>query len=111
MGGRPSGVVTSPSESAVRTTMRLRARPRSPRTPPNGSWRGDGRAAQDRASAERSARRVGILSCRRSRAPTIDEARDLVRDALDEWLAALASEERASIGPDNSRETLTLSVA
>jgi predicted RNase H-like HicB family nuclease len=33
-------------------------------------------------------------------APTIEEARDLVRDALDEWLAALTSEERASIGPD-----------
>jgi predicted RNase H-like HicB family nuclease len=49
----------------------------------------------------------GVITC----APTIDEARELVRDALDEWLAALTSEERASIGPDATRETLTLSVA
>ena len=49
----------------------------------------------------------GVITC----APTIEEARDLVRDALDEWLAALTSEERASIGPDATRETLTLSVA
>ena len=44
-------------------------------------------------------------------APTRDEARELVRDALDEWLAALTSEERAAIGPEATRETLTLSVA
>ena len=49
----------------------------------------------------------GVITC----APTIDEARDLVREALDEWLSALTSEERASIGPDATRETLTLSVA
>jgi predicted RNase H-like HicB family nuclease len=48
----------------------------------------------------------GVITC----APTIEEARELVRDALDEWLAALTSEERASIGPDATRETLTLSV-
>jgi predicted RNase H-like HicB family nuclease len=49
----------------------------------------------------------GVITC----APTIDEARELVRDALDEWLAALTSKERAAIGPDATRETLTLSVA
>jgi len=49
----------------------------------------------------------GVITC----APTLDEARALVRDALDEWLAALTSEERAAIGPDATRETLTLSVA
>jgi hypothetical protein len=30
---------------------------------------------------------------------TLDEARDLVRDALDEWLAALTNEERAATSP------------
>ena len=49
----------------------------------------------------------GVITC----APTRDEARELVRDALDEWLAALTSEERAAIGPEAIRETLTLSVA
>ncbi len=49
----------------------------------------------------------GVITC----APTVDEARELVRDALDEWLAALTSEERASIGTDATRETLILSVA
>ena len=49
----------------------------------------------------------GVITC----APTVDEARALVRDALDAWLAALTSEERASIGPHARRETLTLSVA
>jgi predicted RNase H-like HicB family nuclease len=49
----------------------------------------------------------GVITC----APTRDEARELVRDALDEWLAALTSEERAAIGPEATRETLTLSVA
>jgi predicted RNase H-like HicB family nuclease len=48
-----------------------------------------------------------VITC----APTHDEARELVRDALDEWLAALTSEERAAIGPEATRETLTLSVA
>lgn len=48
----------------------------------------------------------GVITC----APTRDEARKLVRDALDEWLAALTSAERATIGSDASRETLTLSV-
>lgn len=49
----------------------------------------------------------GVITC----APTTEEARELVRNALAEWLAALTSEERASIGPDAIRETLTLSVA
>ncbi|HEX4325046.1 MAG TPA: type II toxin-antitoxin system HicB family antitoxin [Gaiellaceae bacterium] len=49
----------------------------------------------------------GVITC----APTLDEARELVRDALDEWLAALTSEERAAIGLDATRETLTLGVA
>ena len=49
----------------------------------------------------------GVITC----APTVHEARELVRDALDEWLAALTSEERAAIGPEATRETLTLSVA
>jgi predicted RNase H-like HicB family nuclease len=44
-------------------------------------------------------------------APTQDEARELVRDALDEWLQALTSAERATIGAEATRETLTLSVA
>jgi predicted RNase H-like HicB family nuclease len=43
--------------------------------------------------------------------PTLEEARDLVRDALDEWLRALTSAERATIGADATRETLTLNVA
>ena len=49
----------------------------------------------------------GVITC----APTLDEARELVRDALDEWLQALTSAERATIGTDAKRETLTLSVA
>ena len=49
----------------------------------------------------------GVITC----APTLDEARNLVRDALDEWLQALTSSERATIGADATRETLTLSVA
>ncbi len=49
----------------------------------------------------------GVITC----APTTEEARELVRDALAEWLAALTSEERASNGSDATRETLTLSVA
>jgi predicted RNase H-like HicB family nuclease len=49
----------------------------------------------------------GVITC----APTQEEARELVRDALDEWLRALTSEERAKIGAEATRETLTLSVA
>lgn len=49
----------------------------------------------------------GVITC----AETMEEARELVRDALNEWLAALTSEERASISPTATRETLTLSVA
>ena len=48
----------------------------------------------------------GVITC----APTRDEARELVRDALDEWLGALTSSERATIGADATRETLTLNV-
>jgi predicted RNase H-like HicB family nuclease len=49
----------------------------------------------------------GVITC----APTLDEARELVRDALDEWLKSLTSAERATIGAEATRETLTLSVA
>ena len=49
----------------------------------------------------------GVITC----APTVEDARELVRDALDEWLAALTSAERASVSADATRETLTLSVA
>lgn len=49
----------------------------------------------------------GVITC----APTLDEARELVRDALAEWLQALTSAERATIGVDATRETLTLIVA
>lgn len=49
----------------------------------------------------------GVITC----APTRDEARELVRDALNEWLHALTSAERATIGAEATRETLTLSVA
>jgi len=49
----------------------------------------------------------GVITC----APTLDEARTLIRNALDEWLQALTSEERATIGAEATRETLTLSVA
>ena len=49
----------------------------------------------------------GVITC----APTLDEARKLVRDALDEWLQALTSAERVTIGAEATRETLTLSVA
>lgn len=48
-----------------------------------------------------------VISC----APTIDEARLLVRDALAEWLLALTTSERAAIPGDATRETLTLNVA
>lgn len=49
----------------------------------------------------------GVITC----APTMEEARELIRDALDEWLAALTSAERATIGAGATRETLILSVA
>lgn len=49
----------------------------------------------------------GVITC----APTLDEARALVRDALDEWLASLTSSERAAVGSEATRETLTLNVA
>jgi predicted RNase H-like HicB family nuclease len=49
----------------------------------------------------------GVITC----APTLDEARERVRDALDEWLQSLTSAERATMGADGTRETLTLSVA
>jgi len=48
-----------------------------------------------------------VITC----APTLDGARELVRDALNEWLEALTSAERATIGAQATRETLTLSVA
>jgi predicted RNase H-like HicB family nuclease len=48
-----------------------------------------------------------VITC----APTREEARELVRDALDEWLLALTSAERITIGAEATRETLTLSVA
>ena len=49
----------------------------------------------------------GVITC----APTLAEAHDLVRDALAEWLASLTSNERAFVGVNATRETLTLSVA
>ena len=48
-----------------------------------------------------------VITC----APSQSEARELIRDALNEWLAALTSQERAAISSDATRETLTLSVA
>ena len=45
---------------------------------------------------------------REKSAPTLDEARELVRDALDEWLVSLTTTERATIGSQATRETLTL---
>lgn len=47
-----------------------------------------------------------VITC----APTIDEARELVRDALEEWLTALTSARDVSAGRRARRETLTLSV-
>jgi predicted RNase H-like HicB family nuclease len=47
-----------------------------------------------------------VITC----APTIDEARELVRDALEEWLTALTSARDVSAGHHARRETLTLSV-
>lgn len=48
-----------------------------------------------------------VITC----APTQAEARELIRDALAEWLAALTTSERGAIPADARRETLTLSVA
>ena len=48
-----------------------------------------------------------VITC----APTLDEARELVRDALTEWLSALTGDERAVVSVGATRETLTLSVA
>ena len=48
-----------------------------------------------------------VITC----APTLDEARLLVRDAFTEWLQALTTTERAAIPGDATRETLTLNVA
>jgi predicted RNase H-like HicB family nuclease len=44
-------------------------------------------------------------------APMLDEARRLIRDALNEWLAALTTAERAAVSADALRGTLTLSIA
>ncbi len=49
----------------------------------------------------------GVITC----APTLAEARELVRDALSEWLASLTSNEHASVAANATRETLTLSLA
>lgn len=48
-----------------------------------------------------------VITC----APTIDEARELVPDALEHWLTALASAGHLSPGHHARREALTLSVA
>lgn len=44
-------------------------------------------------------------------APTLEQARELIRDALEEWLATLTTTERTTFSDDATRETLTLSVA
>ena len=49
----------------------------------------------------------GVITC----APTQGEASVAIRDALSEWLAALASGRAAAADPGVARETLTLSVA
>jgi predicted RNase H-like HicB family nuclease len=48
-----------------------------------------------------------VITC----APTLEEASELVRDALTEWLAALTGDERAAVSTGATRETLTLSMA
>jgi predicted RNase H-like HicB family nuclease len=48
-----------------------------------------------------------VITC----APTQAEARDMIRDALTEWLAALTTSERATLSAQATRETLTLNVA
>jgi len=47
-----------------------------------------------------------VITC----APTLEEARELIRDALMEWLAAPTGEERAAVGAEGTRETLVVSV-
>ena len=49
----------------------------------------------------------GVITC----APTLEEARAQVRDALQEWLAALTVGERVAVGGQATRETLSLNVA
>lgn len=49
----------------------------------------------------------GVITC----APTLEEARELVPDALEEWLTALTSAGRLSAGHHARREALTVSVA
>lgn len=49
----------------------------------------------------------GVITC----APTLGDARELVRNALDEWLQALTSTERPAIASEAMRETLSLSLA
>jgi predicted RNase H-like HicB family nuclease len=48
-----------------------------------------------------------VITCARTQA----EARDMIRDALTEWLAALTTSERATLSAQATRETLTLNVA
>lgn len=48
-----------------------------------------------------------VITC----APTIEEARELVPDALEEWLTTLTRAGHLSAGHHARRETLTLSVA
>ena len=45
-----------------------------------------------------------VITC----GPTHDHARELVRDALAEWLAALPSKQRVALGANATRETLTV---
>ncbi len=49
----------------------------------------------------------GVITC----APTLEEARELVRDGWPNRLSALTGTEPASIGEQATRETLTVSVA
>ncbi len=48
-----------------------------------------------------------VITC----APTLEDARELVRDALSEWLLALTTTERAAIGAGATRETVILEFA
>lgn len=48
-----------------------------------------------------------VITC----APTLEEARELARDALAEWLSARPGAERAAIGEQATHEPLTVSVA
>ena len=49
----------------------------------------------------------GVITC----AATLEEARELIRDALAEWLSSLTGAERATVGDRATRETLTVNVA